>query len=147
MGTPILLACSRCNKEYDSALLHNLCDCGGPLWVNYDLNTIQSQWRKEDLHSALSTMWRYDPVLPAALSEAVTLGEGWTPLIRARALGKTVGAHNLWIKDEGQNPTDSFKARGLCCAVTMAKKLGAKKLAIPSAGNAEIGRASCRERV
>ena len=81
-------------------------------------------------------MWRYDPVLPAAAHEAVTLGEGWTPLIRANRLGEQIGARNLFIKDEGQNPTDSFKARGLCCAVTMAKKLGAQKLAIPSAGNA-----------
>ena len=81
-------------------------------------------------------MWRYEPVLPASKAEAVSLGEGWTPLIRAEKLGRKIGAEKLWIKDEGQNPTDSFKARGLCCAVTMAKKLGAKKLAIPSAGNA-----------
>jgi threonine synthase len=81
-------------------------------------------------------MWRYEPVLPGSRSEAVSLGEGWTPLIKANRLGKQIGAHDLWIKDEGQNPTDSFKARGLCCAVTMAKKLGAEKLAIPSAGNA-----------
>lgn len=81
-------------------------------------------------------MWRYEPVLPASRQEAVSLGEGWTPLVHAEQLGKELGATDLWIKDEGQNPTDSFKARGLCCAVTMAKKLGAGKLAIPSAGNA-----------
>ena len=81
-------------------------------------------------------MWRYAPVLPAEVAEAITLGEGWTPIIRAEKLGGQIGLSNLWIKDEGQNPTDSFKARGLSCAVTMARKLGAKKLAIPSAGNA-----------
>ncbi len=81
-------------------------------------------------------MWRYAPVLPCDLSEAVTLGEGWTPLIRAVQLGQQIGAHDLWIKDEGQNPSASFKARGLSAAVSMAKKLGAEKLAIPTAGNA-----------
>jgi threonine synthase len=81
-------------------------------------------------------MWRYAPVLPADAVEAVTLNEGWTPLIHATSLGRDLGATELWIKDEGRNPTDSFKARGLSCAVTMAKKFGLSKLAIPSAGNA-----------
>lgn len=81
-------------------------------------------------------MWRYSPVLPLDFPEAVSLSEGWTPLTHARALGSAMGAANLFIKDEGRNPTHTFKARGLCCAVSMAKKLGAKKLAIPSAGNA-----------
>lgn len=81
-------------------------------------------------------MWRYAPVLPADRVEAVTLQEGWTPLLPSATLAEKFGIGELWIKDEGRNPTDSFKARGLCCAVTMAKKLGAKKLAIPSAGNA-----------
>jgi threonine synthase len=81
-------------------------------------------------------MWRYAPLLPADAAEAVTLNEGWTPLIRAISLGRELGATDLWIKDEGRNPTDSFKARGLSCAVTMAKKFGLRKLAIPSAGNA-----------
>lgn len=81
-------------------------------------------------------MWRYEPVLPARLDQAISLMEGWTPLIEAGRLGGKLGVEQLWIKDEGRNPTDSFKARGLCCAVTMAKKLGATKLAIPTAGNA-----------
>ncbi len=100
-------------------------------WMRFERSGV-----KMHLNGAPATMWRYDPVLPASRNEAVCLGEGWTPLIKAEKLGQKLGAHNLWIKDEGQNPTDSFKARGLCCAVTMAKKLGAKKLAIPSAGNA-----------
>lgn len=136
MGIPVSLSCSRCAKKFSPDRLMNLCECGGPLLVDYDLAAVRSQWQKNDLKSASGTMWRYHPVLPANLEEAVTLGEGWTPLIPACALGKRIGAENLWVKDEGQNPTDSFKARGLSCAVTMAKKLGAPKLAIPSAGNA-----------
>jgi threonine synthase len=136
MGIPVSLFCSRCGKTFVPNQLLNLCECGGPLLVSYDLPAIRKQWSKDALKGAPTSMWRYAPVLPASESEAVSLGEGWTPLIKAETLGKRLGAENLWIKDEGQNPTDSFKARGLCCAVTMAKKLGAKKLAIPSAGNA-----------
>ena len=84
---------------------------------------------------SVPTMWRYAPVLPADLEEAVTLQEGWTPLWCAASLGRKLDC-NLWIKDEGRNPTGSFKARGLSMAVTMARKLGLRKLAIPSAGNA-----------
>ena len=81
-------------------------------------------------------MWRYAPVLPPADQSIVTLGEGMTPLLPARRLGERLGARRLWIKDEGLNPTGSFKARGLSCAVSMAVELGVRKLAIPSAGNA-----------
>ena len=81
-------------------------------------------------------MWRYAPVLPPSDQFIVTLGEGMTPLIRAGRLGTRLGARDVWIKDEGLNPTGSFKARGLSCAVSMAVELGVKKMAIPSAGNA-----------
>ncbi len=81
-------------------------------------------------------MWRYAPVLPAADGSIVTLGEGMTPLLPARRVGARLGARDLWIKDEGLNPTGSFKARGLSCAVSMAVELGIRKMAIPSAGNA-----------
>jgi threonine synthase len=82
-------------------------------------------------------MWRYGPVLPPARpSSIISLGEGMTPLIRTARLGRRVGADQLWLKDEGLNPTGSFKARGLSCAVSMAVELGIPKLAIPSAGNA-----------
>ena len=104
--------------------------------MHYDLPAVKSRWNKYDLANAPSSMWRYLPVLPAEEPDVVSLGEGWTPLLRAEKLGAAIGLPNLWIKDEGQNPTDSFKARGLSCAITMAKKLGAGKLAIPSAGNA-----------
>lgn len=136
MGQPSALACSRCSKTYARNLVLNLCECGAPLLVRYDLAAIRASWRKEQLGSSVPCMWRYAPVLPADAAEAVTLKEGWTPLIHAKSLGRELGATDLWIKDEGRNPTDSFKARGLSCAVSMAKKLGLRKLAIPSAGNA-----------
>ena len=136
MGSASGLECSRCKKAYRADQINNVCECGGPLWVNYDLARIGVNWSKDDLEMAPASMWRYAPVLPAEASEAVTLREGWTPLLRTQALGREIGSENLWVKDEGRNPTDSFKARGLCCAVTMAHKLGVRKLAIPSAGNA-----------
>ena len=84
-----------------------------------------------------SDMWRYAPVLPVATNATRRqLGEGWTPLIRTRRLGKRIGADDLWVKDEGLNPTGSFKARGLSCAISMCSELGIQKVAIPSAGNA-----------
>jgi threonine synthase len=136
MGQPSALACSRCNKTYKPNHALNLCECGAPLLVHYDLAAVRSSWNKAQAAAGVDSMWRYAPVLPAEANEAVTLSEGWTPLIHATSLGRQFGATDLWIKDEGRNPTDSFKARGLSCAVTMAKKLGLRKLAIPSAGNA-----------
>ncbi len=136
MGSPSGLVCSRCGKTYSVGYLINTCSCGGPLLVEYDLKQIASEWTKDELRTAPASMWRYGPVLPADPEAAVSLREGWTPLLRADRLGRHIGAGCLWIKDEGRNPTDSFKARGLSAAVTMAKKLGAAKIAIPSAGNA-----------
>ncbi len=136
MGTPSELACSRCHKLFPPNQVLNVCECGAPLLVRYDLAAVRARWTKQDLASAEQSMWRYAPVLPAERSEAVTLREGWTPLEETRALGRALGASDLWIKDDGRNPTDSFKARGMACAVTMAKKFGLRKLAVPSAGNA-----------
>ncbi len=136
MGVPTQLACSRCPLTFPPDEARNLCPCGGPLRVDYDLAAIRRTWAKQALASAPTNMWRYAPVLPASENEAVTLGEGWTPLHRAARLGTQLGGQDVWLKDEARNPTDSFKARGLSAAVTMAKKLGVSKLAIPSAGNA-----------
>jgi threonine synthase len=138
MGTPSSLYCAKCSKSFETNQLLNLCDCGGPLLVEYDLLAIRKFWVRDELKntSSATSMWRYAPVLPLEPWEAVSLSEGWTPLTQAHVLGAALGASRLFIKDEGHNPTHSFKARGLCCAVSMAKKLGAGKLAIPSAGNA-----------
>jgi threonine synthase len=130
------LECSLCNKRHDAGKIANLCDCGGPLLVRYDLDQIRHRWRRRDVQNGPSSMWRYAPVLPPVDSSIISLGEGWTPLIQARRLGSRIGAQALWVKDEGLNPTGSFKARGLSCAVSMCKELGIQKVAIPSAGNA-----------
>jgi threonine synthase len=91
---------------------------------------------RRDVGHGPSNLWRYAPVLPPSDKSIVSLGEGWTPLLRTRRLGSRLGAESLWVKDEGLNPTGSFKARGLSCAVSMCVELGVKKVAIPSAGNA-----------
>lgn len=136
MGRVSNLICSRCDQQFAINEPLNLCGCGGPLLVGYDFERIREDWNKADLTSEIASMWRYSPVLPCDREEAVTLPEGWTPLIPARRLQQRLRAENLWIKDEARNPTGSFKARGLSCAVSMARKLGLRKLAIPSAGNA-----------
>jgi threonine synthase len=137
MTTVTHLECSRCAKTYEAGQVHNLCSCGGPLLVRYDLERARKSWNRAWIPNGPASMWRYQPVLPVRRPESiVSLGEGFTPLIRARRLGRRLGAENLWIKDEGVNPTGSFKARGLSCAVSMALELGIRKLAIPSAGNA-----------
>ena len=107
-----------------------------PLLARYDLPAIRATSKREDLGGRGKSMWRYRELLPAAASAVVTLGEGFTPLLPARRLGEELGLTNLWIKDESANPTGSFKARGMAAAVTMARVLGARKLAAPSAGNA-----------
>ena len=128
------LECSKCGERYSHEKLQNLCRCGGPLLARYDLAKAAHTLRREALKSRPATMWRYAEVLPAR--EAVSLGEGMTPVIHARRLGARMGLDALYVKDEGLNPTGSFKARGLAAAVTRAKELGAKTLAIPTAGNA-----------
>ena len=125
-----------CKQRYAPDQVQHLCSCGGPLLVRYDLAAIRDAWSRAQVCEGPDNMWRYAPVLPAASESIVTLGEGMTPLLPARRLGARLGARDLWIKDEGLNPTGSFKARGLSCAVSMAVELGVKKMAIPSAGNA-----------
>jgi threonine synthase len=137
MTTRSHLECSLCGKRHDAGKAWNLCACGGPLLVRYDLAKAKENWSREWLARAPATMWRYAPVLPVARPEAmISLGEGFTPLVRMKRLGAKLGAPDLWVKDEGVNPTGSFKARGLSCAISMCVELGLKKVAIPSAGNA-----------
>jgi threonine synthase len=115
--------------------LQNLCPvCNSPLLAKYDLSRAKQTLSLEALRTRIHSMWRYEEVLPG--SSPVTLGEGMTPLIHANRLGERVGLRRLYIKDEGLNPTGSFKARGLSAAVTMAKALGATTVALPTAGNA-----------
>lgn len=132
------LECAACGLRHEARRLHNLCrDCGKPLLVRYDLERAKGSLTKESLKGRQADMWRYREVLPVETDEnIVTLGEGWTPLLRAERLGQKLGLSELYVKDESKNPTQSFKARGMAAAVSMAKELGAKKLAVPSAGNA-----------
>ncbi len=137
MTTITHLECSLCGKRHEAGQVHNLCECGGPLLVRYDLEKVRASWSREWIPNGPSSMWRYAPVLPVSKPAAmITLGEGMTPLIETRRLGKRLGARDLWVKDEGVNPTASFKARGLSCAISMCVELGINKVAIPSAGNA-----------
>ena len=132
------LECANCHLEYEARRLLNLCrECGKPLLVRYDLERARQTLTKQALMGRRADLWRYREVLPVENDEnIVSLGEGWTPLLRARRLGEQIGFEELYIKDESQNPTQSFKARGMSTAVSMAKELGARKLAVPSAGNA-----------
>ncbi len=108
-----------------------------PLWVRYDLDAVRRAVSRDDLQARPPTMWRYRELLPPDSSTSiVTLGEGMTPTLRCDRLGERLGLSNLWIKDESQLPTGSFKSRGQTVAVTMAKRFGITTLAIPTAGNA-----------
>ncbi len=110
---------------------------GRPLWVRYDLEAVGAALRPEDLPARESSLWRYRELLPVERDEnVVSLGEGMSPLLPCPRLGAALGLRDLWIKDESQLPTGSFKARGLTLAVSMAKELGVERLAIPTAGNA-----------
>jgi threonine synthase len=132
------LECGLCGLQYEAQRLHNLCTaCGKPLLVRYDLERAAMTLKKESLASRRADLWRYREVLPVENdNNIISLGEGWTPLLRVPRLERRVGIQELYIKDESQNPTQSFKARGMATAVSMAKELGVKKLAVPSAGNA-----------
>ncbi len=137
MTTLTHLECSRCSAGYEASEPHSLCRCGGPLLARYDLDLARRSWNRDWIHTGPESIWRWAPILPVGKpASIVSLGEGMTPLIRAAHIGDAVGARQLWIKDEGLNPTGSFKARGLSCAVSMARELGTGKVAIPSAGNA-----------
>jgi len=128
------LECSACGKKYDAAREQHLCTCGKPLLARYDLKRAAATLTLENLKTRARTLWRYAEVLPN--DPPVSLGEGMTALVHAERLGERMGLRRLYVKDEGLNPTGSFKARGMSTAVSRAKQLGAKALAAPTAGNA-----------
>jgi threonine synthase len=135
----IHLECALCGQEHEANILQNLCvQCGKPLLVRYDLDKAKETLTKDALKSREPNLWRYREVLPVENTEnIVSLGEGLTPLLRTDKLGARLSIKlNLYIKDESTNPTQSFKARGMTAAVSMAKELGVKRVAAPSAGNA-----------
>jgi len=132
LHSPVMLThleCTRCGEHYPADRPQSVCTKdGGVLYARYDLAAIKKSFSSARLALRAPSMWRYDAVLPEA--DPVSLGEGFTPMLPSREYP------NVYIKDEGLNPTGSFKARGLSAAVTMARHFGLKKLAIPSAGNA-----------
>ena len=115
------------------ANLHN----GRPIWVRYHLDRVKAAVTPAEIARRAPSLWRYRELLPLPLDvEPVTLGEGMTPLLHCPRLGKQLGLSRLFIKDESQLPTGSFKSRGMAAAVSMAKWLGVKRVALPTAGNA-----------
>ena len=132
------LECTYCGIELSADEPHRTCpDCGKVLYPRYDLQSASAALKREDLKERPPNMWRYFEVMPV-LDEAnvVTLGEGFTPIFKTDRLATDTGCSSLYIKDEGLNPTASFKARGLGAAVSKAKELGITRLTMPSAGNA-----------
>ena len=132
------LECGLCGKTQDADKIWNLCpECQKPLLVRYDLEAAARAFTPEEIKGREPNLWRYHEVLPIRDHRyRLCLGEGFTPLFHARRLGEAVEFEGLYIKDEGGNPTGSFKARGMATAVTMARRFGARRLALPSAGNA-----------
>ena len=133
------LECALCGIRHEANTLQNLCrECGKPLLVRYDLKKAAETLTTRSLPGRVSSLWRYREVLPVVDdANIVSLAEGWTPIFDAERIAATLPIRlNLLIKDEGQNPTQSFKARGMTAAISMANELGVKKVAVPSAGNA-----------
>ncbi len=131
------LACPKCDATYESEHIIQLCQCGAPLLVHYDLGRVRSAVRKEDLVSRPPDLWRYQELLPVKQEgNRVCLGEGLTPLLPLKKLGREIGLPNLFMKDEGIIPTGTFKARGAAVGVSRAKELGIEALAMPTNGNA-----------
>ena len=132
------LECTYCNASYSAEEPHRLCaECGKVLYPRYDLDAAKLALDRGSLRDRAPSMWRYFEVMPILdESNVITLGEGFTPIFKAERLGAQLGCTDLHIKDEGLNPTASFKARGLSAAVSKARELGITKLTMPSAGNA-----------
>ncbi|HSJ56581.1 MAG TPA: threonine synthase [Anaerolineae bacterium] len=132
------LECGLCGTTYDADRFWNLCPaCGKPLLARYDLDAARQAVTPEQIGAREASLWRYRELLPVRDARyMLDLGEGWTPLVHATRLGEAIGFDNLYVKDEGLNPTGSFKARGLGVAMSRAHELGVTAVSIPSAGNA-----------
>ncbi len=133
------LECPQCRRKHTADGPATYCVCGSPLFATYDLAGVREDIEKNEFPTGVNSQWRYAQLLPVkSPSCIISLGEGWTPLILSRRLGKHLGLRMLRIKDEAQNPTTSFKDRGLCVAVSKHYELGSKAFALPSAGNAAV---------
>jgi threonine synthase len=131
------LYCPKCKKTYGTNKKHQLCECGSPLLVAYNLDALRKDLKPEIIANREPNIWRYHELLPVENSEhIVSLGEGMTPLVPMPRLGKDMDIEQLYMKDEGVIPTGTFKARGAAVGISKAKELGVKKLAMPTNGNA-----------
>src|SRR5919202_6262691 len=133
------LECTNCGLRHAADQLQTVCTaCGKVLYARYDLAAARAAVSPADLAGRRWDMWRYWELLPVRDAvNVVSLGEGLTPLVRVRAeAARAVGLERVWLKEEGQNPTGSFKARGLSAAISRARELGLTSVALPSAGNA-----------
>lgn len=132
------LECSRCRAVFDHREIHTVCThCGHSLFARYDLDKARTRLSPNFFAKRPPTLWRYRELLPVIDdTNIVSLGEGFTPILHLKNLGRNLGFDHLYMKDEGMNPTGSFKARGLCMAVAKAKELGITECCIPTAGNA-----------
>lgn len=130
------LQCPKCSNTYSHHELHQLCQCGSPLLVAYDLEKLRED-EEHYIDYERNDLWRYHKLLPVTDSKyLISLGEGQTPLLEMPVLGEKLGIGSLYMKDEGMIPTGSFKARGAAVGVSKAKELGVRQLAMPTNGNA-----------
>ncbi len=142
------LLCPRCQQTFPPGRVMNLCPCGSPLLVRYDLERVQKEVSKSSLRDRPRSLWRYMEWLPLQdPGNIISLGEGSTPLIEAPRLAAELNLARVLVKDESRNPTGSFKDRGLSVAMSMAHEMGIRKVAIPSAGNAASSLAAYAARV
>ncbi|MDQ7841364.1 MAG: threonine synthase [bacterium] len=132
------LECTACRERFDADQLLGVCPaCGKVLYARYDLNAAAATLTRDSLRGRRPDMWRYHEVMPVRdPSNVLSLGEGMTPLLDAPRLARRYGLRTLLLKDEGKNPTGTFKARGLCAAVSRARELGVRAISMPTAGNA-----------
>ncbi len=133
------IVCTNCNSQYNINKLNNLCtSCGKVLFPKYDLEGAKEFLSKVLIRKKkVYNIWRFNEIMPVINPKfRISLGEGWTPLVKLNILGRQFGLKNLFLKDEGQNPTGTFKSRGLCAAVSKGLELGVKDFVMPSAGNA-----------
>jgi len=131
------LECARCGAMHDAGREQHLCSCGGPLLVRYDLERLKQAVGRENLAAREASLWRYREFLPVEEESAViSMGEGWTPVLPLARWGSRRGFSRLYLKDEGRNPTGTFKARGAAVGVSRARELGVREIAMPTAGNA-----------
>jgi threonine synthase len=136
MPKATLLECSLCKQTYDAGQVANLCSCGGPLLVRFDLATIRHRWLRRDVPHGPSNMWRYAPVLPPSDASSCRWARAGRRCCARAAWDRKSAPSRLWVKDEGLNPPARSRRAALSCAVSMCVELGIKKVAIPSAGNA-----------